>query len=325
MKLSVYIPSYNQGAYLPQAIESILNQTLPADEIVIVDDASTDDSRAIAEVYQARFPDRIRLIGHTQNQGVAAARNTAMQAVTGDYITYLDADDRFLPDKLEREAARLQAPDQPELVYSDYYVINSAGERIDRWAGSRLLPEGDIFMQTFGRYFPQRRLFRCEMVNAAAWQRVGFYRPDLVVYEDYEMRIRLTKVLKAGALRRPLSEHRRHAEGLSRQPAWIFVDAFEKLLAYDLDLLKDLAEDQQYATIRQLDAWRAELLRRHSLELARGPGQRMSRMHQAWQLYQQSRRYDAGFHIWYFLQLFLPQRAVQQLRSWRGWLRRRRM
>ncbi|MFN2198977.1 MAG: glycosyltransferase family 2 protein [Anaerolineales bacterium] len=325
MKISVTIPSYNQADFLAEAIDSVLDQTLPADEIIIVDDASTDNSRVIAAAYQARFPECVKVILHPQNLGVAAARNTALQAARGDYLTYLDADDRYLPDKLAQEAARLQAADQPDLVYSDYYVINSQGERIDRWADGQALPEGDVFTQTFGRQFPQRRLFRCELVNAAAWRQVGDYRGELAVYEDYEMRIRLTKWLRVGAVAQPLSEHRRHAYGLSRRPALAFLAAFEKILAVDSGLLNDLPEDQQHAVQRQLDAWHAELLRRHSLEIAHHPGPWTRRMQDAWQVFRQSRRYDPRLYWWYFLQLWLPKDATRILRAWRGRMRQKRL
>lgn len=325
MQISVTIPSYNQGIYLPEAIESVLNQTLQVHEIVIVDDASTDDSYGIAAGFQSRYPRLIQLIRHTQNRGVAAARNTALVAASGDYLTYLDADDRFLPRKLEREAARLLGPDLPSIVYSDYYVINSDGERIDRWAGEAPLPEGDIFAPTISRQFPQRRLFRSELVNADAWRQVGFYRPDLSVYEDYEMRIRLTKSLRAGAVNEPLSEHRRHEEGLSRQPARIFVAAFEQILTHDLDLFLDLPADQIKVIKRHLDSWHAELLRRYSLELAGGPGPWLNRMQAAWQVYRQAQQFDHRLNPWYFFQLILPERLARMVRNGRGLLRRRKI
>ena len=107
-RISVYITSYNQKEYLVEAIDSVLNQTLKPFEIIIVDDCSTDGSREVIAGYALRYPDLVNPIYHTRNQGVAQARIDALQMVTGDYVTYVDGDDRYLPTKLEKEARLLQ-------------------------------------------------------------------------------------------------------------------------------------------------------------------------------------------------------------------------
>ena len=104
MKVSVIITSYNQGKYLPDAIESVLKQTSPPYEIIICDDFSTkDNTREIIKEYSNRYPDLITPILQERNLGIAANRNTGFKAASGEYITWLDGDDRFLPRKIERE------------------------------------------------------------------------------------------------------------------------------------------------------------------------------------------------------------------------------
>lgn len=98
-KISVIIPVYNTAGYLPECIESLLNQTRIPDEIILVDDGSTDNSAKICENYGENYS-LIKII-HKKNGGLGFARNTGMQAATGDYICFLDSDDRLEKDCLE--------------------------------------------------------------------------------------------------------------------------------------------------------------------------------------------------------------------------------
>src|SRR5256714_4033410 len=110
--VSVMIGVYNGPPYLPEAIESVLAQTHPASELIVVDDGSEDESGAIAESYGPP----VRCI-RQENGGMAAARNTAVREATGDYFAFLDADDRFRPDKLERQLAAFEDDPKLDIVY----------------------------------------------------------------------------------------------------------------------------------------------------------------------------------------------------------------
>lgn len=87
LKVSVYIPAHNAGEFLARSIKSLLTQTLPPDEILVIDDGSRDNSAEIAAAYNG-----VTLIRHTVNRGLAAARNTAMQAARNDFVASIDAD-----------------------------------------------------------------------------------------------------------------------------------------------------------------------------------------------------------------------------------------
>jgi glycosyltransferase involved in cell wall biosynthesis len=110
--LSVVIPAYNREAYLGEAIASVLAQTYPVDEIIVVDDGSTDRTAAIARSYGQP----VRCISQ-ENQGTGAARNTGLNAARGSLIALLDSDDLWLERKLERQAAYLQANPGTDLVF----------------------------------------------------------------------------------------------------------------------------------------------------------------------------------------------------------------
>ena len=105
MKISVIIPTWNRAGCLPAALDSVFAQSLKPHEVIVVDDGSTDNSRAII---RQRFSD-VRYI-YQQNRGVSSARNTGIGAAGGDWIALLDSDDRWEPHKLEQSAARPAGP-----------------------------------------------------------------------------------------------------------------------------------------------------------------------------------------------------------------------
>ncbi len=103
--VSIIIPAGNAAATLAQALDSVAAQTWPADEIIGVDDASTDATAAVFEAWRvrARSPARVRLIRQPRNTGPAGARNTGVRAATGEWIAFLDADDAWLPHRLDAQ------------------------------------------------------------------------------------------------------------------------------------------------------------------------------------------------------------------------------
>ena len=104
IRYSVVIPAYNAAAFIGNAIESVLAQTCKPLEVIVVDDGSSDNTPAIVESYG----DPVRLIRQT-NSGPGAARNHGVRLATGDFIGLLDADDTWLPDKIERQAELIES------------------------------------------------------------------------------------------------------------------------------------------------------------------------------------------------------------------------
>jgi glycosyltransferase involved in cell wall biosynthesis len=119
------IPVYNQERYVEECVESALDQTYRDREVVVVDDGSTDRS---ADLLRA-LGDRIRLI-QQPNAGFAAALNSGIARSRGEYVAWLSSDDLFLPTKLERQVAHLDAHPEVDLVYTDFYEIDEAGRVI---------------------------------------------------------------------------------------------------------------------------------------------------------------------------------------------------
>lgn len=100
--VSIVVPVYNAGAFIEKTIRMVLAQTYTRWELLLVDDGSSDDSRSKIEAY-CKKDDRIRLIAKARNEGAAQARNTGIENAKGRYLAFLDADDIWLPEKLEKE------------------------------------------------------------------------------------------------------------------------------------------------------------------------------------------------------------------------------
>ena len=117
--VSIIIPTYNREQLIARSIKSVLNQTYQDFEIIIVDDASTDNTEEVISNFNDK---RIRYIRHEKNKGAAAARNTGIRAARCDYIAYQDSDDEWLPEKLARQMELLEdASPQVGVIYTGFW------------------------------------------------------------------------------------------------------------------------------------------------------------------------------------------------------------
>lgn len=174
--VSVIIPAYNAAGFVARAIESALAQTHPPLEILVIDDGSKD---ATSEVV-ARFAPPVRLLRQT-NGGPAAARNHGAREARGEWLAFLDADDRWLPEKLERQLAQARDPDIA-LVYSR--------PPTDLGHGGRIIPPVADFATLWRRNF---LITSAVMVRRAVFERHGGFDEEraLIGVEDYNLWLRL--------------------------------------------------------------------------------------------------------------------------------------
>lgn len=126
-KISVVIPIYNVEKYLPQCIDSVLAQDFQDYEVILVNDGSTDGSLAIAQQYEADHA-HIRLISQ-ENKGLGGARNTGIKHAQGEYILFMDSDDRLAPDTLSATAAAAQR-EESDIVIFDFEYMDEAGHTL---------------------------------------------------------------------------------------------------------------------------------------------------------------------------------------------------
>ncbi len=170
--ISLIIPAYNAECYLAEAIDSALSQDDAPVEVVVVDDGSTDATPRIL----AGYGERLRVLTQP-NRGVGAARNAGVAASSGDWLAFLDADDRLRPDKLSRQAAMLR--DRPDVDLCDCYMVQFWSpeltqeqlQRDPRYAGDHCRKRLAGATPTW--------LFRRSL-----WERVGGFATDLKIGED---------------------------------------------------------------------------------------------------------------------------------------------
>ncbi len=177
--VSIITPAHNAGAYIADTIESVLDQTYPFFEMIVVDDGSTDDT---AEKVQSIDDPRIDLI-RQGNAGVAAARNRAMDSAQGTYFAFLDADDLALPQRLEKQLTFLQ--DHPEVA-----LVGAAAEiwEDSTPTGRYLRHDCDPAQLAFDMLFENYLVNSTVMVRSTIISRVGGFTLDQSRrHEDFEL------------------------------------------------------------------------------------------------------------------------------------------
>ncbi len=142
---SVIMPAYNSGKYIAEAIESVIKQTYTNWELLIVNDCSTDNTEEIIKTYQKQDK-RIKLITLKKNQGVANARNTAIKNAKGRYIAFLDADDYWEKEKLQKQIQILQSSNA-DITYAGYLMIDETGKTIKKRRVKEMLKLKDLLKE----------------------------------------------------------------------------------------------------------------------------------------------------------------------------------
>lgn len=188
MEISVVIPTYNRSGLVPRAIQSILGQTSGAEEIIVVDDGSTDGSAALI----AREYPQVRLL-RQENKGVSAARNLGIKESRHPWIALLDSDDCWLPHKLERQRALLSQHADLRVCHTDEIWVRH-GQRVN--PGKRhAKPAGRIFQQCLPLCCVSPSAI---LVHREVFDRVGTFDTELPACEDYDLWLRIFLHYPAG-------------------------------------------------------------------------------------------------------------------------------
>jgi glycosyltransferase involved in cell wall biosynthesis len=205
--VSVVIAAYNAERYLADAIESCLQQTRVPNQILVVDDGSTDSTARIAE----SFRHRVTLVSSTANGGVSAARNLGILAATSEWIAFLDADDWFLPRKLETQMAAAEANPAAQVIYTGFLEQSVQGEvKAVPYFTPNELQECLLYLCPLG--------MSSTMVRKSALQQVGGFLSIPAGPEDWDLWLRLTQRHSSNAfvgVREPLMVYRRTPGSLS--------------------------------------------------------------------------------------------------------------
>lgn len=228
--VSVIIPAFNASRYLPRALASVAGQSYPAArvETIIVDDGSTDSTLLLARSFEGQVPG---LQVYSQpNGGVSAARNLAIAVSSGDLIAFLDADDRWLPDKIQAQVEVFQSDASVGLVHCGFGFVDEAGAALPEWPRESRREEGDVLLEFICDFF---LITSAVMVSRAVLDSVGVFDESLRVGEDNELFLRIVSAFRVGCAPTVLLERTVRPDSLSRQDL-------------DLDASVDLATIERY-------------------------------------------------------------------------------
>lgn len=214
MKISVVVPTFNRAYIIREALESVLAQTYRDCEILVVDDGSTDDTSKIIQSFRS---ERIRYIRHEQNRGCSAAYNTGVRAATGDVIAFLDSDDMWKPENLDRQVSFLVRHPEVDVVFTDVTIVD----------GASTIPSLIGLMKVFPRLVQKkpeareyvlssREMYLClleevpikptaALIRRELWTRAGLFNESWPSGTDWDLFLRFSRSASFGYIDTPLS------------------------------------------------------------------------------------------------------------------------
>lgn len=212
--ISVIIPTYNSEKYICEAIDSVLCQTYKDYEIIIIDDGSTDNTRTIIT---ERYP-FIRYF-YNDNRGVSYARNYGISKAQGDLVAFLDADDKWLPEKLEKQVVLFSDDHKLGMAFTENYFFDDHGIRTSKLDKRKRLLYGNIVRNIFVKSY---LVTSTVMVRKCVFDDVGLFEEELNVAEDDNMWMRISMKYRIELIDEPLLLYRITEGSLSRLTENIF-------------------------------------------------------------------------------------------------------
>ena len=235
--VSIVIPCYEQAHLLPEAIESVLRQTNPNMEVVVVDDGSPDNTAEVVARYAG-----VRYIRQA-NQGLGGARNTGFRISKGEYVGFLDADDRLMPSAVAAHLACFAQHPEAGFVVGDIDHIQLDGS----YAGSPRWPvlERNHYEELLRANHVANTI--AVMFRRAVIDRVGGFRSVGSPAEDYELLLRAARLFPSAHHRNVVAEYRRYPASLSRQGT-VMLGAMHRVMQMQLPVVQ--------GNLRLTRAWR---------------------------------------------------------------------
>lgn len=226
-RISILVPTFNRATLIPFAIKSILCQTETNVELLILDDASTDNTREVIGEF-LKDP-RVRYIVHPKNIGITANRNYGLSIAQGEYIAMLDSDDVWSDEcKLKRQLEFMD-------MHSEYGLVGTFAQKIDD-KGEIIISDklrhkiGNIFRgaadSTIRRFFMLKNQFAQSsvLIRKKALDEVGWYDEKLLIWEDYELWLRIGEKYKLRNIPEALTQLRIHSGSISADKKSTYLD-----------------------------------------------------------------------------------------------------
>lgn len=226
-KVSVIIPCYRQSHLLADAIKSVLQQTHKHYEVLVVDDGSPDNVVEVAMCYP-----NIRIV-RQRNQGLAAARNSGFRHSNGEFLVFLDADDRLTPECLSIGLEEFTAHPDCAMISGHWRYIRMDGAREDDFAQRPL--EGEPYLTLLERNYVGMNA--AVMIRRGAFEAVGGFDISLASCEDYELYMRLARAYPVFSHGMIVAEYRRYDQSMTKQPC-VMMQGLLGVFAAQLPLIR---------------------------------------------------------------------------------------
>ncbi|MEJ8756088.1 glycosyltransferase [Pontibacter sp. H259] len=213
-RVSIICLCYNHERFLKEALDSVLAQTYPNLDLIMVDDNSTDSSPVIIQEYCTKYP-QLRYISTGKNVGNTKAFNIGWRAAEGDFIIDFATDDILLPDRVEKQVNQfLKLDSKYGVMYSDAAYINDNGNYLYNHSQKyKPAPDGEVFLEILKRYFICPPTM---MIRRAVLEQLDGYDEDLA-YEDFDFWVRSARNWKYSYLPEVTTRRRLHDTSLSKQ------------------------------------------------------------------------------------------------------------
>lgn len=202
--ITVYITNFNYERFIKQSIQSVFKQSMQDFELIIIDDGSTDNSKAIIEQY--RGMSNVSII-YQQNKGLNITNNIAMRAAAGRYLMRLDADDFLEPEALQVMSDILEKDDALGLVFPDYYYVDKEGARIGEERRHNFQKEVSLYDQ------PAHGA--CTMIRLEFLKNIGGYNESFTCQDGYDLWIKFIMHYSVTNVNQPLFSYRQHGNNLT--------------------------------------------------------------------------------------------------------------
>lgn len=214
-EISVVIPTYNRGAYLGDAVRSVLEQSYPKVEIIVADDGSTDNTAEVLD----QFGGSVHYVLLPHQGQPAATRNAGLREAHGEFVAFLDSDDLFMPEKFRLQLAAFEAHPEAGLIYSNGHFFRDANTQPTGYLLDGLpTPSGNVFAELLRGNFLSTPTV---LIRRACLERVGFYdeRPDFFAVEDYDLWLRIAAEFSIIYVPGDVAAVRRHGKSISHDIA----------------------------------------------------------------------------------------------------------
>lgn len=202
MQISVVIPAHNRKKYILNCVNSIINQTYPPIEIIVVDDYSTDGTADELKKLDCKI---LKVISLEKNGGAQVARNVGIKAATGDWIAFCDSDDWWLKDKLEKQVRKLESSGRK--VSSTGAEVLQNGNSSERWTDGK---EGMILSELIQN--KTYLLFQGMLIKKECLYEIGLLDERVKAYQEFDTAIRLALRYEVDYINEPLFVYNIHNE-----------------------------------------------------------------------------------------------------------------